>query len=224
MSSRSVAELQESKIVAAVESSDLVVWGGDLFDFRWAHFAKEEKAIEYSLDYLHSWQNRFPKHQFAFLCGNHDANKRFLEAVKRFATRQPNFHFVGDVLRIGNTVMLHGDQIEGRGCVDRFARYRRRWADKPRVQTWRFAPYDAAVAARMHLATAAIAHRNRLAIRRLATYLHLHNLDSEQGIERVVFGHTHRVVKNFPFAGMEFSSGGAAIRHCKFEPVVSEFS
>ncbi|TWU36199.1 hypothetical protein Poly41_39530 [Novipirellula artificiosorum] len=223
MSSRSTAEEHEYLIASMIERSDVVVWGGDLFDFRWSRFRDELEAVRFASGYLRSWHNRFPNHQFVFLCGNHDASPAFLDEVRRQVDDQSNFVLMGDVLRIDDTVMLHGDQIEGRGTIARFENYRQKWADKKRAPLWRFAPYDAIVAARGHKVAAAIAHRNRMAVNKLARFLDLHDLNFDNGIRRVVFGHTHRMVLGYEHHQMQFYSGGAAIRHVPFHPIEIEF-
>ncbi|TWT76400.1 UDP-2,3-diacylglucosamine hydrolase [Planctomycetes bacterium CA13] len=223
MSTRSTAEEHEYLIESFIERADLVVWGGDLFDFRWSRLHHESDAVAYSMDYLKSWQTRFPSQRFAFLCGNHDAAPKFLAELKEYAASESNFLFAGDVLRIGDTVMLHGDQIEGRGQIARFELYRQKWADKKRAALWRFAPYDAIVASRAHKVAAAMAHRNKMAVKKLSRFLDLHDLNYANGVRRVVFGHTHRVVKGYELNRMQFFSGGAAIRHVPFHPIEVEF-
>ncbi|TWU41611.1 UDP-2,3-diacylglucosamine hydrolase [Novipirellula aureliae] len=219
MSTRSTAEEHAFLIEQSVQQSEVVVWGGDLFDFRWSRFKAERDSVSFAIEYLHDWLIRFPNQQFVFLRGNHDASPLFLNQLDRWADQHDRFTIAGDILRIGDVVMLHGDQIEGRGKQARFDQYRQKWAEKKRASIWRFSPYDAIVTARAHKLAAALAHRNRLTVKRLSKYLALHDLGYEQGVRRVVFGHTHRVVDGHELGGLRFYSGGAAIRHVRFEPI-----
>ena len=224
MSTRSTAEQHHTQIASLIERNEMVVWGGDLFDFRWSRFSSEIEAVDFSLDYLQQWRNEYPEKQFVFLCGNHDASPVFLRELQQQTEPDSNFVFAGDVLRIGDTVMLHGDQIEGRGKMQRFESYRKKWADKKRAALWRFAGYDAIVAARAHKVAAALAHRNKMAIRKLNRFLVLHDLGPDSGTRRVVFGHTHRLIGGFEHDQMQFFNGGAAIRHVPFRPVEIELT
>ncbi|WP_315852958.1 metallophosphoesterase [Novipirellula galeiformis] len=222
MSTRSTAEQHRDQIGSLIQRNEIVVWGGDLFDFRWSSFSTESEAVDYSLAYLQQWRKEFPHQQFVFLCGNHDASPVFLNELRQWIQGDANFVFAGDVLRIGDTVMLHGDQIEGRGTIHRFENYRQRWADKKRAAMWRFAGYDAIVAARAHKVAAAVAHSNKTAIKKLNRFLTLQELTHETGVRQVVFGHTHRLIRGVQHNRMHFFNGGAAIRHVPFRPVEIE--
>ncbi|EMI19773.1 hypothetical protein RMSM_03301 [Rhodopirellula maiorica SM1] len=81
MSTRSTAEQHHTQIASLIERNEMVVWGGDLFDFRWSRFSSEVEAVDFSLDYLQQWRNEYPEKQFVFLCGNHDASPIFLSKV-----------------------------------------------------------------------------------------------------------------------------------------------
>jgi len=224
MSTRSTAEEHAFLIEQSVKQSEVVVWGGDLFDFRWSRFRTEHESVAFAIGYLNDWLTNFPNQQFVFLRGNHDASPLFLSHLDRWAEAHERFTVAGDILRIKDAVMLHGDQIEGRGKQARFDRYRQKWAEKKRAALWRFSPYDAIVTARAHKVAAAVAHRNRLTVKRLAKYLELHGLGCDDGIRRVVFGHTHRVVNGYELDGVRFYCGGAAIRHVPFDPVEIPFT
>ncbi len=222
MSTRSTAESYREQIADVIDRSELVVWGGDLFDFRWSRFRHETDSVAFAINYLCDWMTEYPSKSFAFLCGNHDANAALLCELKAMSEDQSRFHFAGDVMRVGDTVMLHGDQIEGRGTEDRFLRYRNRWAEKKRAAPWRFPGYDAIVVARAHKVAAAIAHRNRMAVRKLSRFLALSDLNRDNGVRRVVFGHTHRIITGLEHNRVLYFNGGAAIRHVRFKPVELE--
>lgn len=80
--------------------------------------------------------------------------------------------------------------------------------------------YDAAVATRLHLAAAGVAHRRRNVCLRLLRWIRDQPGWLHQDVGRVVFGHTHRRMHGVEVGGTLFFNGGAAVRHVPFDPVV----
>ncbi len=79
--------------------------------------------------------------------------------------------------------------------------------------------YDLAIATRVHRAAAVAVHRKRSTCLRLMRWMHQQPAPSTEGVQRVVFGHTHRRIDGYRVQGVEFHNGGAAIRHVPFAPV-----
>lgn len=218
-SSRSNADQHRSMIGESIDQADLCVWGGDLFDFRWSRLRDDRESIDRALDWLDVWYQQHPTTQFVFLDGNHDAHLAFREQLSEWASSRERFRSGLDCLRVGDTLLLHGDVIEGRGCHDRFSRYRGRWQNKPTAGNTANRLYDAAVAARVHRAAAAATHRHRNTCLRLLHWMNGQPTEATEGIEKVVFGHTHRRIDAYRIDGIEFYNGGAAIQHVPFRPV-----
>lgn len=221
-SSRSNAEEHHELMARSIEEADLCVWGGDLFDFRWSQFERESQSIDSALQWLEDWYESFPTTQFVFLDGNHDAHVSFSRELAQWSMERSRFQCGLDALRVDNTLLLHGDVIEGNGCPDRFAQYRCRWQDKPAAGKTASRFYDVAIATRAHRAAAMAVHRRRATCLRLLRWMHGQPDQATAGIERIVFGHTHRMLPGYRFEGIEFFNGGAAIRHVPFAPVVLE--
>ncbi len=116
-------------------------------------------------------------------------------------------------------MLLHGDVIEGRGCPDRFSKYRGSWQNKPIAGKTANRFYDAAITARVHRAAAIAAHRHRRTCLRLLHWIHGQPDEFTEGLQQVVFGHTHRRIDGFRVDGIEFYNGGAAIQHVPFSPI-----
>ena len=118
---------------------------------------------------------------------------------------RPGSVYVGlDAIRLADTLMVHGDVIEGGRNSVGLDQYRNRWAHEPATSPANLQNglYDAAVTARLlHWA------------RQQPDWMH-HN------IGQVVFGHTHRCLRGVHVAGIDFYNAGAAVKHVKFEPVV----
>lgn len=222
-SSRSNAGQYESLIEESVDWSDLCVWGGDLFDFRWSQAGNGEATINLALRWLGDWCERFPDKQFIFLLGNHDAHAPFGEALRQRFADHPKFFGGVDSVRIRDTLFVHGDVIEGDGSAQAFDQYRERWSNKPEAGPLQHRAYDAAVAARLHRAVATAAHRKRRTCLRLLRWMHRQPHDRVQGVRQIVFGHTHRQIHGLWVDGVRFYNGGATIRHVPFSPVKIEF-
>lgn len=206
-------------IERAIEDAEMCVWGGDLFDFRWTRLGCETSTIQGALTWLREWLERFPSKHFVFLRGNHDSNPKLAAAVRELANESPHFWAGHDILRIANTLMLHGDLIEGRGTRASLALYRRGWESKRIAGHLQNRAYDALIRSRVHNAVAMAAHRHRATCQRLWMSLQSELHQETYGVERVVFGHTHRLIRGLKINGIEFFNGGAAIRHVGFMPV-----
>ncbi|MGB7327044.1 MAG: metallophosphoesterase [Rubripirellula sp.] len=220
LSARSNYESHEESIRDAVRRSDLCIWGGDLFDFRWSQRSDDASAVAASLQWLDGWYGDFPETRFVFLNGNHDAHESFQTALVDWAATRDRFDLGGECLRIGDTIWLHGDVIEGDGSADAFARYRYQWKNKSTSGRLASLAYDVAVNARVHKAAAFAAHRRKNTCTRLIRWLHQQPTHQTDGVRRVVFGHTHRRINGFRIGSHEFFNGGAAIRHVPFQPIV----
>ncbi|TWU47080.1 metallophosphoesterase [Rubripirellula reticaptiva] len=220
LSARSNYESHETSIRNAVSRCNVCVWGGDLFDFRWSQHANDTFAIEASLEWLDHWYRDFPETRFVFLNGNHDAHESFQVSLVDWAASRDRFEVGAECLRIGDTIWLHGDVIEGDGSADAFSHYRNQWKNKPTSGRLASLAYDVAVNARIHKAAALAAHRRKNTCMRLLRWLQRQPANQTSGVRRIVFGHTHRRINGFRIGSHEFFNGGAAIRHVPFQPIV----
>jgi UDP-2,3-diacylglucosamine hydrolase len=218
-SSRSNASEHQQLILRAIEDCELCVWGGDLFDFRWSRLDGENTTVRRAIEWLDDWYEQFPSTRFVFLDGNHDAHARFTTQLAAWSKARDRFRSGLDCLRVENTLLLHGDVIEGGGSASAFADYRDRWSDRPNASRMASGVYDLAIATRVHRAAALAVHRNRSTCLRLMRWMHGQPAESIGGVRRIVFGHTHRRIDGYRVQGIEFFNGGAAIRHVPFSPV-----
>ncbi|MCP4889271.1 MAG: hypothetical protein GY904_21985 [Planctomycetaceae bacterium] len=222
-SNRCNADEHHDLIDQAIADADLCVWGGDLFDFRWSRLQNEAESVRTALEWLENWYIHHPTTQFVFLDGNHDAHLVFSEALADWAQQRDRFTCGLDCIRVHDTLLLHGDVIEGKGDLDRFSDYRIRWQNKPTASQVASNIYDVAIATRMHRAAAIAAHRRRATCIRLMHWMHAQPDERTDGVRRIVFGHTHRRIRGYRLQGIEFHNGGAAIRHVPFSPIELEF-
>ncbi len=210
-------------IEASIEDADTCVWGGDLFDFRWSRVGNDRASVDRALRWLKGWYERFPDKQFIYLHGNHDAHHAFSDAMIHWAADRERFACDLDCMRIKDTLLLHGDVIEGKGNVKKFAEYRSRWQNKRVASRVASGFYDVAVAARAHKAAAMAAHRRKATCLQLLQWMGRQPKHATDGVRRIVFGHTHRRIQGYRLDGIEFFNGGATIRHVLFTPVMIEF-
>lgn len=222
-SNRCNASEHQDLIERSIRQSELCIWGGDLFDFRWSRLDNESQSVARAIDWLDQWYERFPQTNFVFLDGNHDAHLAFSRELTRWSNDRRRFQCGLDCIRVHDTLLLHGDVIEGRGNADAFSDYRGRWQDKKVAGRMANHFYDVAVAARVHKAAAMAAHRRRSTCIRLIRWMHQQPSAATAGIRRIVFGHTHRRISGYRVSGIEFYNGGAAIRHVPFSPVMIKF-
>ncbi len=212
-----------SAIDEAIRASELCVWGGDLFDFRWTRLGDEATTIASATAWLRDWLVKYPAKQFVFLNGNHDAHGPLRSAVGKLAQLHDNLISDLDVLRIEDCLLLHGDLIEGSGTRESLAAYRSTWERKPVASPIQSRVYDAAIAIRLHKAAASAAHRHRGTCRKLWQSVSRELEGEVDGVRRVVFGHTHRQLRGFRVGDIEFFNGGATVRHVSFAPVRMTF-
>jgi UDP-2,3-diacylglucosamine pyrophosphatase LpxH len=219
-SARSTANLHEDSMVAMARQSEMVVFGGDLFDFRWSRVGNANQTAKSAVHWLERFMGRVGPRPFLYLYGNHDGDAELRQALQDLESRRQDFRIAGDLLRVGDTAFLHGDVIEGRGCSTAFQEYRDRWADKRQASHAQSRAYDAAVALRVHRLAAAVVHRRTQTFQHLLVYLRSKHCGPAEGVKRVVFGHTHRFMSGRPFAGVRFFNPGATVRGIPFQPVV----
>lgn len=222
-SSRCNVDEHHEMIDRAINDCDLCVWGGDLFDFRWSRLKNESESVERALTWLEDWYIHYPTTQFVYLDGNHDAHLAFSNELTRWSEQRSRFTCGLDCIRVHDTLLLHGDVIEGKGDLDRFADYRVRWQNKRNASQVANNIYDVAIATRVHRAAAFAAHRRRATCIRLMHWMHGQPDEDTLGVRRIVFGHTHRRIRGYRLQGIEFHNGGAAIRHVPFSPVELDF-
>ena len=207
----------------SIERSDLCIWGGDLFDFRWSRLGCEERSVSEAIAWLDRWTQQFPQKQFLYLDGNHDAHLPFRLDLKTWSQGVSTFNCGYNSVRIGDTVFTHGDVIEGRGSLQAFRDYRASWENKPVASRFASRAYDVAIAVRAHQVAALTAHRKRSTCLRLLRWLHRQDSESVTGVRRFVFGHTHRRLLDYEVGGVRFYNGGAAIRHVPFSPILIDY-
>ena len=223
-STRSTAVKHKASMLGAAKNADMVVFGGDLFDFRWSRVGDHQATALAACDWLSRFMDEAGLREYVYLYGNHDGDQQLRVGLSEWAQTQDHFRVAGDLLRVDDTVFLHGDAIEGTCDPIGLEDYRNRWAGKPQATLTQSRAYDAAISTGAHRLVAAVAHRRRRTFKRLLRYLDHHDCGHHQGIRRVVFGHTHRYIPGLSFEGIRFYNPGATVRGVPFQPVLIELS
>ncbi len=221
LAARSSAARYLDAIWAAAARCRVFVFGGDVFDFRWAR-APVKSAAEEAAAWLRGLAEACPACQFHYLLGNHDHHTLFIERLVELDRDVPNLAWDDDCLRLGTKVFLHGDVL-GRGItaeslIERRTRPRRHRIPEP----WEHQVYDLAVFAGLHKPVPYFVHPTRVVVRKILRYLRRSGHGPESGVRDVYFGHIHRVLSDYEYEGVRFHSGGAAIRGLRFRLVEFE--
>lgn len=214
----------EAAFHRAAKSAHTFILGGDIFDFRWRGKLAMKDAIEQSRRWLEKLVQNNPTCRYFYLLGNHDSHPDFVDRLQRLSEQLPTFEWERHLLRIDNSIFLHGDIVDRRvrrgdahhEVLDEYRALKEGRADPKRVAHFM---YEAAVAARLHRVVVSVGKRKQLILGRLARYLDAHGLGSSDGVEKVFFGHTHRRMNDVPHAGLRFHNPGAAIRGLPFEMI-----
>lgn len=223
-SSRSTAEKHRFSMLGAASQADVVIFGGDLFDVRWSRIGNHRATAKAATDWLSEFTHQAGQRDYVYLYGNHDGDQQLRDCLAEWAAERENFQIAGDLLRIDDTIFLHGDAIEGTCDAAGLEDYRTRWAGKPQASLSQNRAYDAAISTGAHRIVAAVAHRRRRTFKRLLRYLDHHQCGQATGVRRVVFGHTHRYIPGLSFAGVRFYNPGATVRGVPFQPVYLDLS
>lgn len=215
-SPRSSADPNPSWIVERYSEMELLVLGGDIFDFRWSRQGSVSETLHSAEQWLvqlcQTWRGRI-----VYLPGNHDCLDDFLLTLDRLARQTATFEWHFHYAAFGGTICLHGDVIDA-GSPARLARYRDRFQHTDPQSAMAHTVYDAAVGLRVHRLIPSLRQKFRNPCEALLPHVRELRKDT-QPIRQVIFGHTH-----FPIDGLQidevcFHNPGAALRHLKFCPV-----
>lgn len=196
--------------------SDVVVLGGDIFDFKWSRLTTLQASMDAAIAWVEKLTGENPTRSFYYLLGNHDCHPRFVSSLDKLTFQTPNLQWHPYWLRLGSLAFLHGDVLDGGLEHNQLEQSRRKHACDPVPQAYRHWLYDIAVQAKVHRVVATVAKRRNWVISKLSDYLSSQSLDSENGISDVYFGHTHRVIDNTIYKGIRFHNGGACIKGLEF--------
>jgi UDP-2,3-diacylglucosamine hydrolase len=205
---------------AAANKSRLLVLGGDIFDFKWSTAGTIDQTAVAAIDWLRDLLQAHHQCAFYFLLGNHDSVPGFVSRLCELAEQIENLSWQPHYLRVGPTVLLHGDVVDRPTTHSALRKQRRRWADEAAGKyPWQHQIYDVATHLQLHRVVGSLIHQNRRVANRLLYYLDDVGHGPASGLRDVYFGHTHVPVEGFVHQGVRFHNGGASIRGLRFRTV-----
>lgn len=206
----------------AASQSDLFVFNGDTFDFKWSCLPSLDETVLAAEAFLRELALDCPRCRVHVNLGNHDHQPLFMQALDRLANELDNFTWDPYFLRVEDTLFLHGDVALKRMKHADLERYREHWRGHRRQGELRNRLYDAAFRVNLHAILPRILFRRRRTARCVRAYLEDIGHSSRQGVRRVYFGHTHVLLEGYHYRGLTFHNGGAPLDGLHFSLIRAE--
>ncbi len=219
MANRSAGDRYLVHIERAAAAAMHFVFGGDIFDFRWATTRSAEEAIERAEGWLARLVSDCPECRFHFVLGNHDYHEAFIHRLDALHRRCANLDWHRFFARLGGSVFLHGDVADRMMTAQTLAAHRSRWLHHKRRGPMMSRLYDLVVLAGLHKPLPHIVYPKRRVARRILRYLDDVGHGPSSGVRNVYFGHVHRTFSEYRYGGVTFHNGGAPIKGLRFRIV-----
>jgi UDP-2,3-diacylglucosamine hydrolase len=220
---RSQVDRWENVIEQTVCEADVLVLGGDIFDFRWSTLPDIEQSVAAAIDWLSKIASINPACQIHYVLGNHDFNERFCKSLSELCERLPNMQWHDYYFRAGNCLFLHGDVADRVMTHEQFVTERERWRADESKPAISHRLYDVAMKLRLHKLATLLVNRRAQVIKRLEAYM----ADLDHGVhnelEHVYFGHTHARIDGWKSKGVTFHNGGAPMTGLAFEVLATRY-
>lgn len=215
-SSRSQTERYQQPILLAARESDLLVLGGDIFDFRWTTLGSVDRTIHEAITWLKQLHDANPSCRIVYVLGNHDYHESFIAALCELEAEVERFACERFFLRAGDCLFLHGDACDGFATPETLKAHREHWDSAIRSRL-KSEAYRLATRLRVHVPIVHAAHAHRKTTQEISRYLTNIGQDESSGVRRVFFGHTHRAVSGYKSGELTFYNGGAPMDGLRFE-------
>lgn len=221
LSPRSMAPQWMHSIDSACHPSDLIVLGGDIFDFRWATLGGHDATLAAARNWLSRLLERHDRSRVVYILGNHDSHPDMQALLDELARTSGRLEWTAESYRLGDCLFCHGDVLDA-GSLAQLPYYRRRFQHERPASRAAHNAYEVAVAMRLHRALPTLFHRPRATCTKLTELLSLASRPEYAGIQRIFFGHTHVPIYELPIGPFHFYNPGAALRHLNFAPISFE--
>ena len=221
-SNRSNAETYWPVIDEAVERADILMLGGDIFDFKWTKLKSINDTVDAATEWLERLTRKHAGRRIHMLLGNHDHLQKLIQRIEALMENETNLSWDPYFVRVCNCIFLHGDVANAKTDAGTLKSLRARHLDPRKKRRAMNLLYDVAVTMRVHTATVRIAHPHRRTAARILYYLDSIGHGPQTGIQKIVFGHTHRVLTGHEYQGVQFYNCGAAIKGLDFRVVEVE--
>lgn len=214
----------EEAIRRSMKDADVLVLGGDIFDFKWSTLASHKATIDAAGRWVRDLTDFNPNCQVHYILGNHDFDEQLMDQLELISNDQQNFDWHPYHVQLGNSLFLHGDVADRAIDHDQLVLKRQAWKSHRRPHALRHNLYDFAMNLRLHRIPAFVVHPHRQVAKRLVYYLDRHPELQLETISRVYFGHTHVAIDGYQYQGIHFFNGGAPMKGLQFRLVEADIS
>ena len=224
-SQRSIGQKHWEELHATLRNVNFLVLGGDIFDFRWSHFADPRSTTEAAEEWLSSLLSKNSHLRVAYVLGNHDCSNAMKTALREMSKSSERFEWYEHILQLGSKAFLHGDVLDAGLTKDRLLEYRKKFSGEL-IAKGKIANmlYDALIASRAHRLPGQWHHTPKKTTARLSEFLNQDHSLNRCNIREVYFGHTHSPLNDQKFGGFHFFNPGSGIKHLIFQPKFFEFT
>ncbi len=214
---RSKVESHIARIEQSIQESDIFVFNGDTFDFRWSIHASIEETVDASIDWLRAVVTKAPDCQFYFILGNHDNLQLFMKALDDLCKILPNLEWHSYYVKLDRHLFLHGDVTNRNMTAADLAEYREGWLHDEQKGEWMNRIYDAAFHLGIHKLVNRWAFPTDQIISRIQFYLEDIGEGKGSDTKHIFFGHTHVMIDSIERDGQHFTNGGSPMQGIRFE-------
>ena len=205
-----------------LNSAEVLVLNGDIFDFRWSTLGEHKRTLPAAVNWLRRLADDFPECQVHFVVGNHDCTAAFLNELSSLARSLPRFQWHEHLLRLGPSLFFHGDCAHRRMDHYSLTRFRAYWQRDWCCGSSIAAAYECVdrlgITRRVH----EWHFPRRKTVERIVFYLDHTCPGWRKRTRDCYFGHTHLPFSNYEYEGVQFHNTGSAIHNLDFNPIAFE--
>ncbi len=209
---RSDSGVLEKEIYAVLPDCDVIVFNGDIFDFRWSTLPSLEQTIDASVGWMEKVLNMFPALGVKYVLGNHDCHQGFVAGLRRLAQQHAQFQVYEYYLQIGAAVFLHGDCANKMITFKGLKKSRSDWAKSKQWPAILAVCYQCCDRAGLTDFIHRITFPNHKIGQRIVYFLQTLPSGFPAGLKDIYFGHTHLPLTDFQWNNYTFHNSGSGIR------------
>ena len=99
----------EEAVRRSMEDADVMVLGGDIFDFKWSTIETHDETIEAAGNWIRDLVDTNPNCQVSYVLGNHDFDPDLMGQLDKISEDTKNFDWHPYHIQYGESLFLHGD-------------------------------------------------------------------------------------------------------------------
>lgn len=221
-SQRSIGQAYWNQNKDRILAAKTIVLGGDIFDLRWSQLGSLNATIDAANAWIEAAIASNPRASWVYLLGNHDCHPRIAAILESLAGQHQNFAWSSTVWKIGKSVFLHGDVLDGERHTGGLDAYRKSFHEDRQKGRIGNLLYSAVIETRLHGLVPRLRHAQKKTCRRLICYLERQSEGFLDDIDSIYFGHTHIPMDGFRYSRFRFYNAGSGIRHLKLIPTEFE--